>query len=875
MSNLHITIIENLIIIGLLYISPDIYGQKPMLPDSGVNDWPHLYSNEKISNDGKYIIYTVGNLPLNNRTLFLKTSFDSTIKTFINANNPSFIGNSQFLAFINEHDSLVIMNLLDLKQLSYSNISSYTDISTKNNSLLIIENHKEKSLLIADLSKRTILDTLDNVESFDTLDSKTNSLLYIYKNRNNASTSLKIHKITKNQSICLYTSKEIDNLILNPEANKLCFITKNTLEGSDSYQLIKIDLGLQPCIVDSFKIPQFDPAHETLLTFTLDDQGILFSQSLPDSPSHPIVDIVSNKSKFIPYFNQPNNKGGKVPYYDPTYYFDFSTRKCVPVTNKYEFIEFTPQVKPDYLIIINGFINQWEWTWNPNMRSHIFLHQLSTGKRIELCPEYGFEVGGFNMSPDGRYILFYNPNSKNYYSYSIISGSYINLTNKIKDKWTITKDIPLAYTISNGSYFLNNGKSILIESQNDIYKISIDNSFKPINLTNNYGKKHHLMLRLPSDIYLKEHEIDTGNIIITAFDQLNKQDGFFSCSLSKSEDPIPLSMLDFYWNGSPEDDFHQRNPWIKASNDSVYIQMGMNYDCYPNLFITRDFKTFKNISHLIPEKKYNWITADLIKWKTYDGTLDDAILYKPENFNPQHKYPTIFFYYEREAESLHAFCYPALSIGPLNIAYFVSHGFLVCVPNFHYKIGHPGLSVINDITSCAKYLSKFPFVDSSKFGLQGHSRGGYETNFIITHSKIFAAAVSACGMSNYTNLYNRISLRSTGESSMESFYQRIGKTLWQDPNLYIENSPIFFADKVTTPVLFIANQLDNDIPEEQGIELFTALRRLNKECYLLHYKYMAHNMMGPESLDYTLRMEQFFDYYLKGTSKPTWMESSN
>jgi dipeptidyl aminopeptidase/acylaminoacyl peptidase len=876
MSNSSVNPIYKLLFICLLLISNKVIAQKPLLTNSTSVTWPYLYSNEKITNDGNYIIYTVGNQPLNNKTLFLKTSSDSTLKTFLNANAPSFVDNSQYLAYINEHDSLAIINLLDLKSSFYKEISKYTDVSNKDRNLLILENHENKnSLILVDIPKNTLLDTLNYVESFDTLNSKINSLIYLYKNPDITNRIIRIYDLNKQQSNDLYSNKEIVNLTINTARDKVCFITPKPLAGSNSYQLIKIDLSVQPFIIDSFDIPQFDPTQETLLNFTVGDCGILYSQSLPDSPNHPIVDIVSNQSKFIPYFTQPNNKGAKIPYNDPIIYYDFTTRKCVPVTNKYEFLEFTPQVRKDYLILINGFGNQYEWAWNPTMRSHVYLHQLSTGKRIELCPECGYKAGGFNMSPDGQYILFYNPDSKNYFSYSIDSGIYRNLTNTIQDKWTITKDYPLAYTISNGSYFINNGKSILIESQKDIYKISINNSYKPVNLTNNYGKRHHLMLRLPEDITLKMDQIDTGNIIITAFNTLTKQDGFFTCSLSKTEDPVLLSMSDFYWNGNPEEDTYQRNPWIRASGTEVYIQKGMNYDCPPNLFITKDFKTFQNISHLNPEKGYNWMTAQLIRWKTFDGTYDDAILYKPENFNPKIKYPVIFYYYERRAESLHAYCTPGISVGPLNIANFVSNGYLVCVPNIYYKIGHPAHSVVNDVTSCAEYLSHFSFVDSTKLGLQGHSRGGYETNVLITHSKIFAAAVSACGMTNYTALYNRISLTSTGESAMEDGYQRIGKTLWQDKNLYIENSPIFYADKVTTPVLFEANQLDWDIPQEQGIELFTALRRLKKDCWLLHYRNMGHVLSGAESLDYTIRMEQFFDYYLKGTSKPTWMQSSN
>jgi dipeptidyl aminopeptidase/acylaminoacyl peptidase len=107
----------------------------------------------------------------------------------------------------------------------------------------------------------------------------------------------------------------------------------------------------------------------------------------------------------------------------------------------------------------------------------------------------------------------------------------------------------------------------------------------------------------------------------------------------------------------------------------------------------------------------------------------------------------------------------------------------------------------------------------------------------------------------------------------ETAQSRIGKTLWENPELYIKNSPIFFADKVQTPLLMMNNDNDGAVPWEQGIEYFSALRRLSKPVWMLNYNGDAHNLeKWPNRVDLSIRMKEFFDFYLKDAPEPTWMK---
>jgi len=224
------------------------------------------------------------------------------------------------------------------------------------------------------------------------------------------------------------------------------------------------------------------------------------------------------------------------------------------------------------------------------------------------------------------------------------------------------------------------------------------------------------------------------------------------------------------------------------------------------------------------------------------------------------------------SDGLYDFNFPGWSIN-VNVPYFVSNGYLVFLPDIIYKIGEPGQSALNAVESAARYLSRMPWVDSTRMAIQGHSFGGYETNYIVTHSHLFAAAATFAGTSDWISAYGELEFGSglPRQSKYEIGQDRLGASLWQRPDLYVKNSPIFSADQVTTPLLIVANKEDGGVPFEQGVELYMALRRLNKKVWMLQYDGEGHSVSGKNAADYTIRLTQFFDHYLKGAAPPVWM----
>jgi dipeptidyl aminopeptidase/acylaminoacyl peptidase len=315
----------------------------------------------------------------------------------------------------------------------------------------------------------------------------------------------------------------------------------------------------------------------------------------------------------------------------------------------------------------------------------------------------------------------------------------------------------------------------------------------------------------------------------------------------------------------------------KAKKADKIIWQEMSFIEYPDLHISNiDFTDEITISDANPQQKdFLWGSVELMTWTSADGNELDGLLYKPENFNQDSTYPMIIYFYERYSNKLHAHYTPKPSRSTVNFTYYASNGYLVFVPDIIYETGFPGQGAYNSVVSGAIHLMENPWLDKAHIGIQGQSWGGYQVAYLVTQTNMFAAAMAGAPVSNMTSAYGGIRWGS-GMSRMfqyEGSQSRIGGTLWEKPWRYIENSPIFFADKVETPLLIMHNDEDGAVPWYQGIELFVALRRLNKPVWMLTYNGAPHNLKRrADCKDLSIRMQQFFDHYLKGAAAPFWME---
>ena len=502
-------------------------------------------------------------------------------------------------------------------------------------------------------------------------------------------------------------------------------------------------------------------------------------------------------------------------------------------------------------------------SWEVPYYRDAYLVNLANGKQEMIVQK---TKGNPRLSPGGKFVYWYAYADGSWYAYQVSNKETVNLTHDIGVPfYNELNDIPTeAGPYGDAGWTANDG-AFLVYDRYDLWKLDPSGKSAPLNLTDGYGRSKGLQFRYVKLNYDLDYIPDKQPFILSAFQENNKMSGYFRDSLSPVSDPIELILDDYKF-------FDLQ----KAMDAQEVLFKKSSYTAFPDLYISNVFfNQALKVSDANPQQQnYTWGTAELTRWIDLDGEELQGIVYKPDNFSPLKKYPLIVYFYERMSDGLHDHIIPEPIRSRLNVPYFVSHGYMVFMPDIKYKPGSPGQSAVNCLVPGVLHLIDEASVDKDRIGIWGHSWSGYEAAYIITRTSLFKAAVTGAPVSNMTSAYGGIRWGS-GLSRMfqyERTQSRIGGTLWQKPLSYIENSPLFAADKINTPVLILHNDHDDAVPWYQGIEFFLALRRLHKPAWLLNYNGEAHNFKERKNrIDYQERMFQFFEHYLDGAPAPIWM----
>jgi len=518
------------------------------------------------------------------------------------------------------------------------------------------------------------------------------------------------------------------------------------------------------------------------------------------------------------------------------------------------------------------------------------LVSLSDGERRWL----GRDSAGFmdfQFSPDGRWLFYYDIDKEQYYSYGVQDGVVHCLTKGLAGRFSSGYVEGISYLPAAApAGWWETEHRILLYDRYDLWGLDPSGRRPAINITGGYGAKYRLGLRLLEDGEGQEplRVYKTGDsLVFTGFGEWSKENGFVRQVLGSKALPGVLTMGSYlyYQKASQEpsgNEFNYGMKPVKAALGNCWIVERQTASEAPNYFVTTDWIHYRQLSDVRPQAGYRWLRAELVNYRGLDGRPGQGILYKPEDFDANRKYPVILHYYEQVTHRLHEFALPGYTEGDLNIPWFVSRGYLVFTPDIYFERWRSsgrsaGQWAYNAVIGAAKYLSTLPYVDSHRMGLQGHSFGGWETNYLVTHSHLFAAACEFSGLTDVVSYYLTLSLGREKEEHIdyqafvEEGQDRIGATLWQQPELYLDQSAVLRADRVTTPMLLVHNKKDAIIGWRQGMEWYMALRRLHKPVWMLQYDESNHGNQGKEAKDFTERLTQFFGYYLKGEAPPEWM----
>ncbi|UCD23505.1 MAG: S9 family peptidase [Gemmatimonadota bacterium] len=504
-------------------------------------------------------------------------------------------------------------------------------------------------------------------------------------------------------------------------------------------------------------------------------------------------------------------------------------------------------------------------SWDSPGYNDVYVVDVETGAFRLILEEL---QGSAQLSPDAKFITWWDGHERAWFAIDVNGGQPVNLTSQIPhpvhDELADRPQIPNAYGYQ-GAGWTEDDELYLIYDKYDIWATDPTGRNAPRNITEGVGRRDQIefrYVRLDPD---QDQISETEPMLLRALDWTTKDGGFYSDRVRGDRAPEQLMMMDRSF-GFPR----------KAKEADVLLLTRGSFLEFPDLWVTDPaFDNMRKVSDANPQQAdYLWGTAELTHWNSTDGMPLTGILYKPENFDPSQQYPMMVYFYEKMSNTLHSHRVPSPGGSSINISFYVSRGYVVFVPDIHYRDGYPGESALKCVVPGVLSVLAQGFVDPDRVGVQGHSWGGYQIAYLVTQTDVFAAAEAGAPVVNMTSAYGGIRWGS-GMSRMfqyERTQSRLGGSLWEVRPRYIENSPLFWADKIETPVLMLHNDEDTAVPWYQGIEFFVALRRLHKPVWLLNYNGEPHGLRKQQNrLDWTIRMQQFFDHYLKGAPEPVWM----
>lgn len=499
-----------------------------------------------------------------------------------------------------------------------------------------------------------------------------------------------------------------------------------------------------------------------------------------------------------------------------------------------------------------------EMTWDGRYND-VYVIDMVTGQKRKILTRQRFRA---SLSPRGNYVAYFREG--HWHLYDTRQGKGRNLTASLQVPfYEETNDVPGEAPPHGLGGWLEDESALLLYDRYDIWKVSTGEE-KAVNLTGGQGRASQLTFRIvrldPEQKFLKRDE----SLLLLAYHNLTKNFGFYQAHLLE---PGAEKLLE---------EKKKYNFLAKAKKADRIIFTRESYEEFPDVWVSRvDFREARRLTEINPQiSDFAWGSAELIEWVSLDGTPLQGVLIKPGNYEAGRRYPVLVYFYEKFSQRLYEFNEVVVNHRPC-FPFYASHGYAIFLPDIVYETGRPGLSATKCLIPGVLKLIDVGVADPKAIALHGHSWSGYQTAFIITQTNLFRVAIAGAAVGNMTSAYSGIRWESglARQWQYEKAQSRIGGSLWDRLDSYIENSPVFFADRIQTPLLLMFGDEDGAVPWEQGIELYLAMRRLGKDCIFLQYRGEPHHPRKyANKLDYAIRMKEYLDHYCRGFPAPDWIE---
>ncbi|HUQ84409.1 MAG TPA: prolyl oligopeptidase family serine peptidase [Gemmatimonadaceae bacterium] len=510
---------------------------------------------------------------------------------------------------------------------------------------------------------------------------------------------------------------------------------------------------------------------------------------------------------------------------------------------------------------IGGDVRGYERSGNiDGMRFHdVYVIDPKTGERklaVKKNPNREF------ISPDGSKFLYFEDGQ--YRVYDIAAGTSRVITEGAGVSFVDTEDDhnvdrppvqPIGWSKDNSA--------VLLSDNWDIWRVPVAGG-KAVNLTGN-GRATGIRYQRRVVIDPDERGIDLSKpMYVSTYGERTKKEGLSVVAPGKA------GATSLVWEDA-------KYNFARAKNADTWIFTRQTVKDFPDYWSTTGgFASPRRLTTANPQQTdYAWSSgAQLVNYVSDKGDTLQGALYLPANYEPGKKYPTVVYIYEKRSQFLHSYSQPN-ETAAFNASVYTSRGYAVFQPDIVYRVNDPGMSAVWCVVPAVKAAIATGIVDSTNIALHGHSWGGYQTAFLVTQTNIFKSAIAGAALTDMVSMYSSI-YWNTGTADMAIFESSQGRfkgNFIENYDAYIRNSPAFHADKIKTPLMLLHNERDGAVDFNQGITFFNTLRELGKDVVLLQYVGENHGLAQPRNQkDYTIRMREYFDYYLKGAPAPDWLK---
>ncbi|MFN9100944.1 MAG: S9 family peptidase, partial [Gemmatimonadaceae bacterium] len=473
-----------------------------------------------------------------------------------------------------------------------------------------------------------------------------------------------------------------------------------------------------------------------------------------------------------------------------------------------------------------------------------------------------------SLAPDGRTVLFWDDG--NYHAYDVATKVTTNITRGAPTSFIDTEDdhnVDRPPTPVVG--WSADGRFALINDNWDVWRVSLRGGAWT-NLTGD-GKAKRIRYSRRIAVDPRERGIDLGKpVYMAAMQERTKKEALVRIDAAK-----PGAVVLTGWRDA-------RHAPMRARNAEVWVASIQTATRFPDYwrvsFAGGTIADSVRLSDANPNlNNVAWSAGSrLVDYVTEKGDSLQGALYLPAGYEAGKKYPTLVFIYERQSDNLNTFNSPNFSSSPnALIGAHASRGYAVFLPDIVYKINDPGMSAVWSVVPAVNAAIRTGIVDSANVGLHGHSWGGYQTSFLITQTNLFKSAVAGAPLTDLVSMYSSVywNTGNTNQGIFQSSQGRFKGNFLENKEAYERNSPNRFADRIKTPLIILHDDKDGAVDFNQGITFYNTLRQLNKDVILLEYVGENHGLAQMKNRkDYSLRLMEYWDSYLKGQPAPTWLK---